>query len=93
MYLISSLIFGQCVLYARRWFQVIICINRPKEGFTAPIILYLLLLIYIKHLNMVKYIHFLIPCLALLYLTQQVHAQSEVEGELTYTNILQMQTI
>lgn len=41
---------------------------------------------------MVKYIDFLIPCLALLYLTQ-VHAQSDVEGESTYTNILQMQTI
>lgn len=92
MYLISSLIFERCALYARRWFQVIICINRPKEGFTAPIILYLLLHLYIKHLNMVKYIDFLIPCLALLYLTQ-VHAQSDVEGESTYTNILQMQTI
>lgn len=39
---------------------------------------------------MAKYTNFLIPCLALLYLTQ-VHAQSDAEGELhlsiSYTNI------
>lgn len=40
---------------------------------------------------MAKYINLLIPCLALLYLTQ-VHAQSDAAGELhlntLYTNIV-----